>query len=287
MDIFEHAVDLWLKYWKVLIYIPGILFVLSLVLFGYNQYKYDSPVHKSVELIGGKVITISYSSVNRNALESYTSAHEYDVRYIGANTLTIEIPYNGNETSVINDISRWVKISDYSVRSIGPVLGEKFWAQSQTAILVALILISIMVFILFRSFVPSMAVISSIIIDTALTTAIVTLMGKEFSIAMIGALLTIMGYSIDTDVLLTTKLTKTKSDFRLAMRDAMQTATIIIIASLLSAATVYVVSSNQVLDDIALVLMIGLVVDFIVTWFQNAGIIKWWVDERKARKNSD
>ncbi len=287
MDIFDSAVGIWLRYWRTLVYIPAILFVLSLVLFAYNQYMYDSPVHKSVELIGGKVITISYSGIQKQPFENYATKHEYDIRYIGSNTLTVEIPYNANDTKIISDLKQWISMDDYSVREIGPVLGEKFWSQSQMAILVALVFISIMVFFLFRSFVPSVAVISSIIIDTVLTTAIVTLMGKEFSIAMIGALLTIMAYSIDTDVLLTTKLTKTRSDFRVAMRDAMQTATIIILASLVSSVTVYVVSTNQVLDDIALVLTIGLIVDFIVTWFQNAGIIKWWVDERKARKNHD
>ncbi len=282
MDVFGYAVDIWLRHWKKLVFIPAILFVLSLFLFAYNQYRYDSFMKRSVELTGGKVITITYSSL-QPGMERYASSRGYQLRFIGSDTLTVEIPYNENATSVIDELKEYVEMEDYSVREIGPVLGEAFWTQSQTAILVALVFISIMVFLLFRSFVPSMAVISSIVIDAALTLAIISLLGKDFSIAMIGALLTIMSFSIDTDVLLTAKLTKTRSGFREAMKDAMRTATIIIIASLASAITVYVVSTNQVLDDIALVLIIGLAVDFVVTWFQNAGIIKWWVDGKTEK----
>ena len=285
MDMLDWAVDFWMKHWKKFMFIPAFLFVLSLGIFAYNQYRYDSFMKRSVELSGGKVITIKYSSINPG-LDEYFSERDYEVRYIGSDILTVEIPYNENETAVVNELKDYVAIEDYSIREIGPVLGEAFWSQSQWAIIIALVLISIMVFFLFRSFVPSMAVITSIIIDAAVTMAIISLMGKSFSIAMIGALLTIMSFSIDTDVLLTAKLTKTKSSFREALKDAMKTAGIIIIASLVSATTVYIISTNQVLDDISLVLMVGLAVDFVVTWLQNASIIKWWVDE-KSKKAHD
>ncbi len=278
-------IEIWEKNWKAFLAVPLIMFILSIGYFIRNASLYDSPVKRSVELEGGKEITISVLGLDQEKtqqIDRFASENRYEYRIIGGNTIVLSVPYIANDTEIIKSLE-FLGIEDYSVRTVGPSLGQKFWSQTVLALLASLAIISIMVFILFRSFVPSFAVVSSIIIDVSVTTAIVSALGYEFSIAMLGALLTIMSYSIDTDVLLTTKLTKHDSDFRTSVKEALKTGIIITVAALVSAVTVLVLSTNQVLKDISIVLTVGLVVDFITTWFQNAGIIKWWVDG-KSRK---
>ena len=278
-------VEWWEKHWKALLFVPSILFILSIAYFVRNTAMSDFPVPRSVELSGGKEITFSFSSINKPLFIRDAEKLGLDYRFVGDNNVIVDGKYDINETMAIATLSKDMDVIDVSTRTIGPMLGETFWRQAETAMLASLVLISIMVFILFKSFVPSIAVISSIIIDATVTTAIVTLMGYDFSIAMIGALLTIMSYSIDTDVLLTTKVSKHGGSFRENMKSALKTGFLITIAALVSAVTVFVVSSNPVLKDISIVLIVGLIVDFIVTWLQNAGIMKWWVDGKSGKGN--
>ena len=278
-------VEWWERHWKMLLFVPSLMFVLSLAYFAYNTANTDFPVPRSVELSGGKEITISYAGLDRQGFEKAAERLGLDYRFVGENTLIVDGKYTMNETLVLQELGKHMQVLDSSLRTVGPSLGEAFWCQAETAMLVSLVFISIMVFFLFKSFVPSFAVISSIIIDVSVTTAIVTAMGYDFSIAMIGALLTIVSYSIDTDVLLTTKLVKHGGNFRENMKSALKTGFIISLAAMISAVTVFVVSANPVLKDISIVLIVGLVVDFIVTWLQNAGIMKWWANERTGKGN--
>ncbi len=40
-------------------------------------------------------------------------------------------------------------------------------------------------------------------------------------------------------------------------------------------------SSSAMLDSIALVIIFGLLADYITTWFQNVGILRWYMKRRK------
>ena len=68
----------------------------------------------------------------------------------------------------------------------------------------------IVVFITFRKLIPSLAVIFSAILDLVGTLAIISLLDFKLSTAGIAAFLMVVGYSIDTDILLTTRLLKGK-----------------------------------------------------------------------------
>src|SRR3989344_4288881 len=67
---------------------------------------------------------------------------------------------------------------------------------------------SLVVFISFRSFIPSIAVISAALTDILAALAVVNLLGIKLSAAGIIAFLLVIGYSIDTDILLTTRMLK-------------------------------------------------------------------------------
>jgi preprotein translocase subunit SecF len=108
--------------------------------------------------------------------------------------------------------------------------------------------------------------------------------------ASIGALLMLIGYSVDTDIMLTSRTLKDKSGrFDEQVDDAVKTGLTMTATTLTALSLIYVVSVTltqiPIWSNIAIVLIIGLLADIPSTWLTNAGIIKWYVKSggRKIR----
>src|SRR3989338_1474755 len=78
------------------------------------------------------------------------------------------------------------------------------------AVLFAFLLMAIVVFITFRLFIPSFAIVLCAFSDIVTTLAIVDLIGLRIGTSGIAAFLMLIGYSIDSDILLTTRVLKRK-----------------------------------------------------------------------------
>ena len=94
----------------------------------------------------------------------------------------------------------------------------------------------------------------------------------------------LIGYSVDSNILLTTKLLRRKEDtiegayFSAASKGfTMSTTTLGALASL------WVLSQAEVIDMIAAVLIFGLLADFMNTWILNAGVLRWYLQRGEKR----
>ncbi len=175
---------------------------------------------------------------------------------------------------------------EYSAESMGSALSGRFFAQTIKALIFAFIAMAIVVFITFRSLVPSSFVILAAVSDIISTLAAINLLGVRLSIAGIAAFLMLIGYSVDTDILLTTKVLKRKSEGGTTFErtvGALKTGIVITVAALAAAITGLIFSESETVKQIMLVIAIGLSFDTIYTWFQNAGILRYYI-ERKERK---
>ena len=91
----------------------------------------------------------------------------------------ISIDSSFQETEEINILLAAIKEKfnlkeNYSVEIIGSSLGEAFFSQMIHALLVAFLLMSIVVFIYFRTFIPSVAVIAAAFSDIVVTLVYLT-----------------------------------------------------------------------------------------------------------------
>jgi preprotein translocase subunit SecF len=170
---------------------------------------------------------------------------------------------------------------------VGPVLGKESMTQIYYALAFAFIFMSITVFIIFRDFVPSIAVITVALSDIIIAIGGMSLFGIPLSVASVGAILMLIGYSVDTDILLTTRILKRKEG-TITQRaiTAMKTGLTMAVTSISSMVTLYLVvifliPSAQTLADIAAVLIIGLTADILTTWLMNLGILRWYLEARK------
>jgi len=136
---------------------------------------------------------------------------------------------------------------------------------------------SLVVFLNFKSFVPSIAVIQAAIFDAVVALAGMSLFGIPLTMYTFAAILMLIGYSVDTDILLNTRVLKGKfGSVTDRILDAFDTGIMLTLSSLIVAILMFIISSYigmLQLTQISIVLCFGLMGDIISTWFTNAGIL--------------
>ena len=86
-----------------------------------------------------------------------------------------------------------------------------------------------------------------------------------------------LGYSIDTNMLLTTAVLKRRGDIEANVKRARKTGLTVTFVGLISLLPIYFLSNNPVVQEISFVLAVGIAAEAVNTWIQNAGILRWWV----------
>lgn len=134
-----------------------------------------------------------------------------------------------------------------------------------------------------KNSVPAFAVMLSAFADIVMTLAVVDAFGMKISSAGIVAFLMLIGYSVDTDILLTTRLLKKHEGVNTALFGAFKTGITMTLTSIIAiaAALISVFSFESVLNQIFIILLIGLCFDILNTWITNASIIKWYVETQQ------
>jgi preprotein translocase subunit SecF len=139
---------------------------------------------------------------------------------------------------------------------------------------------AVVVLIAFRSVVPAGAVVLAAFADIAITAGVMQIIGIPLSLGTTAALLMLIGYSVDSDILLTTRLLKRKGKLEEKLAGAFRTGIIMTTTTLAAIAAMWVVATAgqiQIISEIASVLLIGLFVDLMNTWMLNAGILKEYI----------
>lgn len=261
-----------------------LLLLLSVIIIAQAWAKNGDWVGKAVDLNGGTEITFGFRGDLPAAVEDKI-VNEYKIRprvfrSAEGGGVSISGGRELNATSVAAFLQReGIKVDGTpSVRSVGPALGSSFWKQAQLSILFGFILMGISIYIIYRSPVPSLAIILSAVSNMLETVAVMNLFGMEMSLGGIAALLMMIGYSVDTNVVLTTRLLKKgfgMEDFDTTMKSSMITGLTMSATSIAALIAIMLFSPASVLTQIASVLIIGLVFDIPNTWLQNSAILRW------------
>ena len=174
--------------------------------------------------------------------------------------------------------------NEISIQEMGPGLGESFFKEMIGAIIFAFVLMAITVFIIFRKFIPSLAVILSALMDLVVTLAIISIFDIKLSTAGIAAFLMVIGYSVDTDVLLTTRLVKRKEGL-LSERitGAFKTGVTMTITTLVALTVGFFITNSIVIKQMFGIILIALVIDLISTWAMNASMLTWYLKRKDGQ----
>ena len=139
----------------------------------------------------------------------------------------------------------------------------------------------ILLYIYARYSAPSLAVILAAFSDIVVTLAIVNLIGLKISTAGLAAFLILIGYSVDTDILLSTRVLKRKHGTLIErIIDALKTGSMMSVTTLAAVIVALILTQSEVISQIMTILLIGLIVDFINTWIQNVGILRLHIERK-------
>ncbi|MBX4196747.1 protein translocase subunit SecF [Candidatus Pacearchaeota archaeon] len=289
----EHHPKSWYDSWyKILLLPPVVLFVLSLVYLGVFYSQHNDFVHKDASLSGGTTITLS-GDINTVELESALKAQVPDVSFRSITDLTSGKPVatiidSSAEPSVLmpiieKSLGHPLTAQNSNIEFTGPTLSQNFYKQLIIAIIFSFVLMSIVIFILFRSFVPSIAVIFAALADILMSLAFIDYLGVRLSAAGIAAFLMLIGYSVDTDILLTTRVVKKREGtVNQRIYGAFTTGLFMTVTALIAVLPAFFIVTGlpESFRQIFLILAVGLFADIFNTWLTNASIIKWYADAK-------
>lgn len=293
----EKAIEAYVKNvtLKQMIIIPAVLLLLSLSIMAYTTYATGTPVELGMEFKGGTAIVFDSAKTPDQLKAEFLAYPVIQAREYGGGDRKL-MQFSPMKESDLGDLAKKIN-SEYAnveIRQMGEVVSKSLQGQAVRAILFSFLLMALVVFIVFRTFVPSVAVVISAFADIAFAAAMMDVFGIVLSLGTVAALLMLIGYSVDTDILLTTRLLKRKGELNDKIKDAMKTGLTMTTTTLAALIAIFFVSSGSylvssftridIIRDISVVLIFGLIADIINTWMTNVGILRWYIQKGTQEK---
>ena len=190
--------------------------------------------------------------------------------------------YKGRVIGVLQSI---IPFRSYEYQQITPTLSSYFLSQIWLIVASAFVLVSIVVFFVFRSPAPAFAVVFGAGNDMIIAIGCMALLRIPLGIASLGGLLMLIGYSIDTDMLSAVRILKRREGTPEENAYAsMQTGLTMTLTAIFSFAILFAVSLIAYVPtyyEISGVVLFGLIGDIFTTWFANTPLVLMW----KRRKD--
>jgi len=288
----DNYIDSYLGHFstKQMIAIPMILLLVSLLILGFSFYTTGSPVELGVEFTGGTTVTVvsefSYEAVQQEFTSQFPDTPPISARDARGGRVMLKFgPMSDAQQIQLNDYISSTYGKEVYLEEISAEIGENQQHSAVKAVLYAFLGMAVIVFLIFKSVVPSAAVVLSAGSDIIIAATLMDLFGIALSLGTVAALLMLIGYSVDSDILLTTRLLKRRGDTDEKIRAAMKTGLTMTSTTMAAFLVLFLVSTFaglissfsriDIISDISAVLLFGLITDLMNTWMLNTGILKW------------
>lgn len=162
-------------------------------------------------------------------------------------------------------------------------LSEGFIDKAVMVVIYSVLLTSIVVFLIFRTAIPSFAVLAGAAADIIFALGAMAFFDIPLTLASFVALLMLVGFSLDTDILLTIRLVKRK-DGTPAQRafESMKTGMTMSMSTMVAFIALFIiamVTKINIYYEISAVAIAGLVGDLIATWCFNAVVVLYHMED--------
>ena len=282
------------KNYKLMLIIPLIILIICIIYLGIFFSQHNDFILRDVSLSGGTTITINGDVPDNFEQELKSKFSDINFRRLTDITTGKTMAFFVQSSASSEDLQQSIESllgyklteENSSTEFSGPTLSQNFYKQLITALIISFILMSIVVFIIFKSFVPGIAVIFSAFSDIIMPLALIDFLGIKLSAAGIAAFLMLVGYSVDTDILLTTRaLKKKEGTLNERIYGAFKTGITMTLTSLLAVIPVFFLITGlpDSFRQIFLIIALGLSADIINTWLTNASIIKLYCEKKGIR----
>ncbi len=251
---------------------------------------------------GGNLIVVEADSIPPLE-ELETKVREAGVGIVEAtketsNRLALNLPYQGVEAKAAEKLKAELieafpdrEIEIRRTETVGPKIGEELKNRAWAAIVISIF--GILIYISWRfEFKFAVGAIIALIHDVVITVGIFSILNKEVSLAIIAALLTIVGYSLNDTIVVFDRIRENFSLRRRESYGAMVNISIneslsrTIITSLTTLIVVLFLlfMGGEVIRDFAFALMVGIIVGTYSSVYVASPILIEWQARMAARK---
>ena len=266
--------------------VPLVVLAVALAILAAWTAMSGAPVALGFEFTGGTELRVSAPGATADDIGSAFSVQPESVHSASDGVYIVTFGPDAPDTDTL---TAQVRDQGYEVPASSDV-GASFGRNTQLLALggvgVAFLGMSALVFVMFRTFVPSIAVVVSAFSDIVIPVAIMNLLGIELSLGTVAALLMLIGYSVDSDILLNNHILRRSGDFYESVNRAMRTGVTMTLTSLSAMIVMTIIATYfgiGLLAAIGTVLAFGLATDLMNTYMLNLSLLRWYKYEGVAR----
>jgi preprotein translocase subunit SecF len=273
---------------RQLIVIPLVVLVIALAVIGAFFAVTGSPVRPGLAFTGGTELQLTAAD-SAAAIESTFQSEGFDVESVQPIRTQSDgyiVTFQSTDTDGIQQAAEGAGYDVDSIQGRSASFGAQSQSQALLGVGVAFAGMAVLVFALFRTFVPSIAVVVSAFSDIVIPLALMNVFGMELTLGTVAALLMLIGYSVDSDLLLNNHILRRSGGFYESTYRAMRTGVTMTLTSIAAMTVMSIVAfllGIPLLPAVGTVLVFGLVADLMNTYLMNVTLLRYYKYEGVAK----
>lgn len=265
---------------RQLIAVPLGVLLVALLIIGGVWLTTGAPVDLGVEFTGGTEMRIAIDGDNpQQQIQTAFDPDPTSIQPVAEENAFILTFEKGVDSETLENQAEAAEFTVRSIDATSASFGSEAQTQAIGGVIVSFVGMSVLVFAMFRTFVPSIAVVLSAFSDIAVPLALMNVLGIKLTLGSVAALLMIIGYSVDSDILLNNHVLRRSGEFYESAYRAMETGITMTLTSIAAMTVMTIVATAfgiGLLSSIGLILVFGLVTDLLNTYMLNMSLLRWW-----------
>jgi preprotein translocase subunit SecF len=265
--------------------VPLALLAVSLLVIAGTWAVTGTPVNPGIDFTGGTELQLQ-SDAPESEIEAAFEPEPESIQPIAAQENEYILTFQSTDTGEIESQAADAGYEVISISSTSATFGAQTQLQAVVGVAIAFVGMSLLVALLFRTFVPSVAIVLSAFSDIVVPIALMNLFDIQLSLGTVAALLMLIGYSVDSDLLLNNHFLRRHGDFYESTYRATRTGvtmTLTAIVAMVVMTAVATLFAIPLLPAIGIVLVFGLLADLMNTYMLNVSLLRWYKYEGIAR----
>jgi preprotein translocase subunit SecF len=274
---------------RELVAVPLVILAVAIGVLAVATLVTGTPVDLGMEFTGGAEIQIQTTD-SPEEIRSAFDAPVASITQVGSPTSdTYMVEFRAEDYESLETLVGQAESAGYEIQQEGersPSFAGDTQVQTIFGLVIAFAGMAILVFLMFRTFIPSIAVVASAFSDLVIPLALMRLFGIELSLGTVAALLMLIGYSVDSDLLLNNHVLRRHGDFYTSTFRAMRTGVTMTITSIAAMVVMTIMAQLlgiPLLPAVGLVLTFGLLADLMNTYLLNVSLLRYYKYEAIAQ----
>jgi len=266
---------------RQLLLVPLVVLAVALLIILGAYLLTGSPVTLGLDFTGGTEMRLAAADMSGGEIETAfedAGIEIASVRSVGAGDSYL-LTTQETDTQALEAVTDQIEVDVESIEARSAAFGSDTQQEALFGVVLAFVGMSVLVGLMFRTLVPSIAVVASAFSDIVIPIALMNVFSIELTLGAVAALLMIIGYSVDSDILLNNHILRRRGSFYESAYRAMRTGVSMTLTSIAAMVTMFLVAwylGIPLLDDIALILVFGLTADLMNTYLLNMSLLRWY-----------